>query len=158
MPRTKRDSSIRSNGVLPGFEEKLWAAAGYEHVVPGLVFLKYISDVFEERHDHLLKEAANPRSDLYVREERARYTVAEDRDEYKAENVFRVSKQAHWSFLQANAKPPTIGKLIDEAMMAIERELVVAGRALERLRAPRARSAAAWRVRSQSTISRGAVR
>ena len=97
-------------------------AAEYKHVVLGLVFLKYISDAFEERHAHLLKEAANPKSDLYVREERARYAVAEDRDEYTAENVFWVPKQARWSYLQANAKQPTIGKLIDEAMSAIESE------------------------------------
>ena len=132
MPRTKRDTTTKPNGAPLGFEEKLWAAADkmrghmdageYKHVVLGLVFLKYISDAFEERHVYLLKEAANPKSDLYVREERARYTVAEERDEYKAENVFWVPKQARWSYLQANAKQPTIGKLIDEAMIAIEKE------------------------------------
>jgi type I restriction enzyme M protein len=121
-----------SSGAPLGFEEKLWAAADkmrghmdaaeYKHVVLGLVFLKYISDAFEERHAHLLKEAANPKSDLYMREERARYAVVEDRDEYSAENVFWVPKQARWSYLQANAKQPTIGKLIDEAMIAIEKE------------------------------------
>ena len=131
MPRIKRDTA-KANGAPLGFEEKLWAAADkmrghmdaaeYKHVVLGLVFLKYISDAFEERHAHLLKEAADPRSDLYVREERARYNVAEDRDEYSAENVFWVPKQARWSYLQSNAKQPTIGKLIDEAMIAIEKE------------------------------------
>jgi type I restriction enzyme M protein len=139
MPPTKRSTTAKTkskksanNGAPLGFEEKLWAAADkmrghmdaaeYKHVVLGLVFLKYISDAFEERHVYLLKEAANPKSDLYVREERARYSVAEDRDEYKAENVFWVPKQARWSYLQANAKQPTIGKLIDEAMIAIEKE------------------------------------
>ena len=132
MARTKRDTTAKTNGAPLGFEEKLWAAAHkmrghmdaaeYKHVVLGLVFLKYISDAFEERHVYLLKEAANPKSDLYVREERARYAVAEERDEYKAENVFWVPKQARWSYLQANAKQPTIGKLIDEAMIAIEKE------------------------------------
>ncbi len=76
----------------------------------------------EERHVYLLKEAANPKSDYYIREERARYAAAEDRDEYSAENVFWAPKQARWSYLQANAKQPTIGKLIDEAMIAIEKE------------------------------------
>jgi len=132
MPRTKRDTATKANGAPLGFEEKLWAAADkmrghmdaaeYKHVVLGLVFLKYISDAFEERHVYLLKEAANPRSDYFVREERARYAVAEDRDEYTAENVFWVPKQARWTYLQANAKQPTIGKLIDEAMIAIEKE------------------------------------
>jgi type I restriction enzyme M protein len=134
VPKTKRTTSTKSknNGVPLGFEEKLWAAADkmrghmdaaeYKHVVLGLIFLKYISDAFEERHVYLLKEAANPKSDLYVREERARYAVAEDRDEYTAENIFWVPKQARWSYLQANAKQPTIGKLIDEAMIAIEKE------------------------------------
>lgn len=60
-----------------------------------------------------MKEAANPKSDLYVREERARYAVAEDRDEYSAENVFWVPKQARWAHLQANAEQSAIGKLID---------------------------------------------
>ncbi len=116
MPKTKRTTSTQSknNGAPLGFEEKLWAAADkmrghmdaaeYKHVVLGLIFLKYISDAFEERHVYLLKEAANPKSDLYVREERARYAVAEDHDEYSAENVFWVLKQARWSYLQANAK------------------------------------------------------
>jgi type I restriction enzyme M protein len=97
-------------------------AAEYKHVVLGLIFLKYISDAFAERQGWLLKEAANPKSDYYVREERARYEVAEDRDEYTAENVFWVPKQARWSYLQANAKQPTLGKLIDDAMLAIEKE------------------------------------
>lgn len=139
MPSTKRSTSTKTNskkgannGAPLGFEEKLWAAADkmrghmdaaeYKHVVLGLIFLKYISDAFEERHVHLLKEAANPKSDYFVREERARYSVAEDRDEYAAENVFWVPKQARWSYLQSNAKQPTIGKLIDEAMIAIEKE------------------------------------
>ena len=72
MPRTKRDTTTKTNGAPLGFEEKLWAAADkmrghmdaseYKHVVLGLVFLKYISDAFEERHVYLLKEAANPRA------------------------------------------------------------------------------------------------
>ncbi len=131
MPRAKADKK-KTNGANLGFEEKLWAAADkmrghmdaaeYKHVVLGLIFLKYISDAFAERHDWLLKEAATPGSEYYVREERARYGVAEDRDEYTAENVFWVPKQARWSYLQANAKQPTIGKLIDDAMLAIEKE------------------------------------
>lgn len=105
------------NGANLGFEEKLWQAADklrnnmdaaeYKHVVLGLIFLKYISDAFEEHHQFLVKEpAADP----------------EERDEYLAENIFWVPKEARWSFLQKNAKQPTIGNLIDDAMDGIERD------------------------------------
>jgi len=139
MPRTKRDTSTKtspnrgaSSSAPLGFEEKLWAAADklrghmdaaeYKHVVLGLIFLKYISDAFEEQHAHLLKEAADPKSDYYVKEPKARYEVAEDRDEYTAENVFWVPQKARWSYLQDNAKQPAIGKIIDDALTAIEKE------------------------------------
>ncbi len=133
MARKKQtDKAKKANGANLGFEEKLWAAADklrghmdaaeYKHVVLGLIFLKYISDAFEEHYQWLLKEAASPRSEYYVRDEQARYEVAEDRDEYTAENIFWVPKEARWSYLQANTKQPTIGKLIDEAMVAIEKE------------------------------------
>ena len=82
-------------------------ASDYKHVVLGLIFLKYISDAFEERHTALKNEPhANP----------------EDRDEYAAENVFWVPKAARWPKLQAAAKQPGIGKLLDEAMLAIEKD------------------------------------
>ncbi len=131
MPKTKRTSSKNNGGPL-GFEEKLWAAADklrghmdaaeYKHVVLGLIFLKYISDAFEEWHARLLKEAADPKSEYFVKESKARYEVAEDRDEYTAENVFWVPQKARWSYLQDNAKQPTIGKIIDDALTAIEKE------------------------------------
>ena len=73
----------------------------------GLIFLKYISDAFQELHERLKKE---PHAD------------PEDRDEYKGENVFWVPKKARWSFLQDNAKQARIGTLIDDAMDAIERD------------------------------------
>ena len=107
----------KSNGANLGFEEKLWAAADklrghidaaeYKHVVLGLVFLKYISDAFQELHDSLAAD---------------KHSEPEDRDEYLAENVFWVPKDARWSKLQAAAKQPTIGKLIDDAMLAIEKD------------------------------------
>lgn len=84
-------------------------AAEYKHVVLGLVFLKYISDAFEERH-HALLSAKEKGID------------PEDPDEYRAENIFWVPKEARWSTLQAKAKMPEIGRTVDEAMMAIERE------------------------------------
>jgi len=114
---TKRSRSVKSNGANLGFEEKLWRAADklrsnmdaaeYKHVVLGLVFLKYISDAFQERYDILKNE---------------QFADPEDRDEYQSENVFWVPKEARWPALQANAKQPTIGKLIDDAMVAIERD------------------------------------
>lgn len=98
----------------------MWAAADkmrghmdaseYKHVVLGLIFLKYISDAFRVKYDQL---AAARDTD---------YTDPEDRDEYKAANVFWVPKEARWENLRDGAKSPTIGKLIDEAMDAIERE------------------------------------
>lgn len=84
-------------------------AAEYKHVVLGLIFLKYISDSFEALHAQLTAikdEGAEP----------------EDKDEYIAENVFWVPKNARWSALHAKAKWPTIGQEIDEAMATIEQE------------------------------------
>ncbi|MBK2256674.1 type I restriction-modification system subunit M [Francisella philomiragia] len=82
-------------------------AAEYKHVVLGLVFLKYISDSFEERYAELQSEEwADP----------------EDKDEYLESNIFFVPTKARWSYLLANAKLPEIGKLVDEAMDEIERE------------------------------------
>lgn len=117
----KKKASSTESSANVGFEAKLWLAADklrsnmdaaeYKHVVLGLIFLKYISDSFDEQHAKLVAgegqyEGANP----------------EDPDEYKAENVFWVPTEARWSQLQANAKQPTIGKLVDDAMVAIERD------------------------------------
>jgi type I restriction enzyme M protein len=103
------------NGATLGFEAQMFLGADklrknlepsdYKHVALGLIFLKHISAAFEAKHTALLAEDA---------------TAAEDADEYLAENVFWVPKEARWSHLQANAKQPTIGKLIDDAMAAIE--------------------------------------
>lgn len=84
-------------------------AAEYKHVVLGLIFLKYISDSFEVRYQQLLQEVdegADP----------------EDRDEYTADNIFFVPEVARWSYLVSQAKQPTIGKTVDNAMEAIENE------------------------------------
>jgi type I restriction enzyme M protein len=120
--KAPRKGNATSNGTANlGFEAKLWLtadklrnnmdAAEYKHVVLGLIFLKYISDSFEEHRARLLAgvgdyEGANP----------------EDPDEYKAENVFWVPAEARWSHLQANAREATIGKFVDDAMVAIERD------------------------------------
>ncbi len=132
MTRSNVKANKKSNGGNLGFEEKLWQAADkmrghmdpaeYKHVVLGLIFLKYISDAFEERHTQLAICTAEPTSEYYVSEEIARYGVVEDRDEYISDNIFWVPKEARWSHLQAKAKQPAIGKLVDDAMIAIEKE------------------------------------
>jgi type I restriction enzyme M protein len=89
----------------------------YKHVVLGLIFLKYISDSFEQRRAELRHEIQDPESLVYQQED-----ILEDRDEYLAKNVFWVVPEARWSHLQANARKAEIGKLIDDAMVAIEKE------------------------------------
>jgi type I restriction enzyme M protein len=120
MPRS-RAAAKTNNSANIGFEAKLWLAADklrsnmdaaeYKHVVLGLIFLKYISDSFEEHHAKLVAgegeyAGANP----------------EDPDEYRAENIFWVPPAARWTYLQNSAKQPTIGKIVDDAMVAIERD------------------------------------
>ena len=132
MARNKRKSKPNGNGATLGFEATLYQAADklrnnldaaeYKHVVLGLIFLKYISDRFEERHAFLLKQSANSESEYYLEEESFRYEFVEDRDEYLAENIFYVPTEARWSYLQARAKTPEIGTLVDKAMGAIEGE------------------------------------
>jgi type I restriction enzyme M protein len=103
MARAKKTNGGKKNGGASlGFKATLWAAADkmrnnmdaaeYKHVVPGLIFLKYISDAFQERHEALKTE---PHAD------------AEDPDEYRAENVFWVQKEARWPFLQARPSSRT---------------------------------------------------
>ena len=84
-------------------------AAEYKHVVLGLIFLKYISDSFQEVYEELKADQKN-------------YSDPEDIDEYKAKNTFWVPPDARWSYLQKNAKQPTIGKIVDDAMYAVERD------------------------------------
>ena len=122
MARKKSSApSGTSSTATIGFEAKLWLtadklrnnmdAAEYKHVVLGLIFLKYISDTFEEHRAKLLAGQGDYAG-----------ANAEDPDEYKAENVFWVPTEARWSHLQASAKQPTIGKTVDDAMVAIERD------------------------------------
>jgi len=121
MARSRSSKGSEKSTASLGFEAKLWQAADklrnnmdaaeYKHVVLGLIFLKYISDTFDEHHAKLKAgkgdlKGANP----------------EDKDEYLAANVFWVPKEARWSHLQSRAKLPTIGKDVDDAMVAIERD------------------------------------
>ncbi len=115
------------NGEPLGFEDTLWKAADklrgsmdsseYKHVVLGLVFLKYIDDAFGERRAQL---AADLEADGITGDQAEE--LLESRDEYTAEGVFWVPPEARWSHLQANAKQPEIGKVIDAAMDAVEAE------------------------------------
>jgi type I restriction enzyme M protein len=117
--RKPKEAAGRNNGGDLGYEAQLWKmadalrgnmdAAEYKHVVLGLIFLKYISDAFEEKHAQLVAEqsqGADP----------------EDPDEYRAHNIFWVPPEARWAHLKAQAKQPTIGQLVDDAMAGIERD------------------------------------
>ena len=100
-----------------GFEKQIWDAAcvlrgnidasEYKSVVLGLIFLKYISDRFEAKHQELVAEGDG---------------FEEDKDEYTAENIFFVPENARWSAIAAAAHTPEIGTVIDEAMRSIEKE------------------------------------
>jgi len=125
MPRGRKPGTTKKSHAKPdtganlGFEVKLWQAADalrsnmdaaeYKHVVLGLIFLKYISDAFEAKHAGLAAQ-------------KAKGADPEDQDEYAAVNIFWVPKEARWSFLKARAPQPEIGKLVDDAMDAIERK------------------------------------
>ena len=132
MAKKRRNTKSNENGATLGFEAKLYQAADklrnnldaaeYKHVVLGLIFLKYISDAFEKKHDQLLKESADPQSELYIADETLRLQITRDRDEYIAENIFYVPEKARWTYLQERAKQPEIGTLVDDAMIAIEGE------------------------------------
>ena len=117
MARPKKTPVINEEPI----EKQLWKAADklrknidaaeYKHVVLGLIFLKYISDAFEDLYSKLNAGQGDFAS-----------ADPEDKDEYKAENVFFVPEVARWSYLQSKAKLPTIGKEVDNAMDAIEKD------------------------------------
>ena len=98
-------------------EKKLWESADkmrgavpvsdYKFIILGLIFLKYISDAFEEKYQILVKDG---------------YGLEEDRDSYEADNVFYVPARARWEYLNAHSKDPHIGQIIDDALEEIERE------------------------------------
>ena len=107
------------SGAVTGYEAELWRmadalrgsmdAAEYKHVVLGLIFLKYISDAFEEAYSAVedeVDQGADP----------------EDPDEYRAQNIFWVPVDTRWSNLQSQARQPTIGQIVDSAMSAVERD------------------------------------
>ena len=114
-----RQQKAQDNSATTGYEAELWQmanalrgsmdAAEYKHVVLGLIFLKYISDAFQETYAQLeaeIDQGADP----------------EERDEYLAQNIFWVPQEARWPHIQAQAHQPTIGQTVDDAMVAIERD------------------------------------
>jgi type I restriction enzyme M protein len=113
-------------------KKTLWAAADklrsnmdaaeYKHLVLGLVFLKYISDAFDERRNDLTEAASDPKNDLYLPDPADRELLCEDRDSYTMEHVFWVPAIARWENIRNHAKLPDIGKRIDDALIAIEQE------------------------------------
>lgn len=113
-------------------EQRLWETADalrgnqepseYKHVVLGLVFLKYISDRFEERRRSIEASLSDPNSDDYIPNESRRAQFIEDRDEYSSHNVFWVPADARWQHIQDRAKLASIGQDIDAAMDLIEKE------------------------------------
>ena len=117
--RITHSEKTPTNGATVGYEAGLWRmadalrgsmdAAEYKHVVLGLIFLKYISDAFEEMRAKL--EA-----------EQAQGADPEDPDEYRALNIFWVPREARWAHLKASARQSTIGQLVDDAMAGIERD------------------------------------
>jgi type I restriction enzyme M protein len=120
MAKRKRNASAAKNtGATVGYEAQLWQmadtlrgsmdAAEYKHVVLGLIFLKYISDAFEEQYAKLVAEQSSGAD-------------PEDPDEYRAVNIFWVPPEARWTHLKAQARQPTVGRLVDDAMAGIERD------------------------------------
>ena len=117
--RKNNTSAAEASGATVGYEAQLWQmadalrgsmdAAEYKHVVLGLIFLKYISDAFEEVHARLVADQASGAD-------------PEDPDEYRAQSIFWVPPEARWQHLKAQARQPTIGQLVDDAMAGIERD------------------------------------
>ena len=151
----QRDGGVtRPNGVVTtGHEAELWAmaaalrgsmdAAEYKHVVLGPIFLKYISDAFEERHATVLAEFGED--------------AAEDHDEYTAENIFWVPPEARWSHLRAQARQSTIGLTVDQAMAEIERDNPALKDVLPRLHHPERRYRQARGLPAESGPGRSRV-
>lgn len=118
MARGKQNAkSAKNDGATVGYEAELGQmadalrgsmdAAEYKHLVLGLIFLKYISDAFEEHRQRLKEEP---------------YADPEDPDEYRAPTIFWVPPEARWQHLKIQARQPTIGQRVDDAMAAIERD------------------------------------
>ena len=115
------------------FKQTLWKAAcklqnqmdaaEYKHIVLGLIFLKYISDIFVKQQDKVKRMVSEPSSDYFISEDPAEYAEElEERDYYIQDNVFWVPQGARWTKLRSQAKQPDIGSIIDSAMTLIEND------------------------------------
>src|SRR5690349_14160909 len=113
-------------------KKTLWAAADklrsnmdaaeYKHIVLGLIFLKYVSDAFAERRSELERRFADPKDEYYIEDAELRADDLEDRDYYSEANVFWVPESARWEQMRGKAKQPGLGKVIDDALTAIEND------------------------------------
>jgi type I restriction enzyme M protein len=133
--RTTKETTPQRPRTAPparSLEQTLWDAADkmrgnleaaeYKHVALGLVFLKFVSDAFEQRRHYLVEATADRESDYFIPNVSRRHEIVESRDEYTSESVFWVPEGARWQYLQSQAKQPTIGVLLDSAMDEIEKE------------------------------------
>jgi type I restriction enzyme M protein len=131
-PASAPKRRARAATVQKSLEQTLWDAADkmrgnleaaeYKHVALGLVFLKYVSDAFEQRRGFLVHATADSGSDYFIPNPDRRDEIIESRDEYTSHNVFWIPERARWEFLQSQAKQPNIGVLLDSAMDEIEKE------------------------------------
>lgn len=113
-------------------KKTLWAAADklrsnmdaaeYKHIVLGLIFLKYVSDAFAERRSELERRFADSEDEYYIADAELRPGDLEDRDYYSEANVFWVPESARWEQIRGKAKQPGLGKVIDDALTAIEND------------------------------------
>ncbi|WP_370256876.1 type I restriction-modification system subunit M [Cryobacterium sp. Hh38] len=125
-------ASKTNKTAAASLEDTLWEAANqlrsnmdaaeYKHVVLGLIFLKYVSDVFEKRHSQLKRLAADDSSDYFMPTDDAREQLLEDRDEYAGEGIFWIPEGNRWNDLRKAAKQTDVGGRIDAAMESIEKE------------------------------------
>ncbi|HTX53911.1 MAG TPA: type I restriction enzyme endonuclease domain-containing protein [Candidatus Baltobacteraceae bacterium] len=128
--RKKNSETPGATAANVGYEAQLWQmadalrgsmdAAEYKHVCLGLLFLKYISDAFEERHEYLTRAVNDPKDEYYLPPSTPNRSdtvtrLFEDPDEYRTQSIFWVPPEARWSHLKAQARQPTVGQLVDDA-------------------------------------------
>lgn len=128
-----QSSDVKGKGTMDNdLKKTLWAAADklrssmdaaeYKHIVLGLIFLKYISDAFDDQRSRLKVAFADPSSDFYLADSGDRLVAEDERDYYTMDNVFWVPEQARWETIRAQAKQSDIGTRIDAALESIEAE------------------------------------
>jgi type I restriction enzyme M protein len=116
------DHELRKFWEIANGLRKSLDAAEYKHIVLGLIFLKYVSDAFEDRRSELEVSFSDPKSGSYKANEKARANALEVRDYYKEVNVFWVPEKSRWSLISASSKQPELALMIDDALYGIEKE------------------------------------